>query len=169
ESGSVSANRRNTDVRLAGPHRIVAESQFALGKGGFGSVSVGCWPKADLSDAKPHRANPRGAWPMKPFRMSTRLAAVAVLALGASASAVAQPEPPTPLGEGPWNIETEAGNVLVSVLTRDLQSPWSLAFLPDGDMLLTERPGRLRLIRDGQLDPAPIEELPELINVSIGG
>ncbi|MFS8608839.1 MAG: PQQ-dependent sugar dehydrogenase, partial [Gammaproteobacteria bacterium] len=53
--------------------------------------------------------------------------------------------------------------------TRDLQSPWSLVFLPDGDMLLTERVGRLRVIRDGKLDPSPIEGLPALVNVSIGG
>src|SRR5690606_41112993 len=90
-------------------------------------------------------------------------------AIGASAAAIAQPGPPTPLGEGPWNIETEAGKVRVSVLTRDLQSPWSLVFLPDGDMLLTERPGRLRVIRDGKLDPTPIAGLPDLVNQSIGG
>jgi aldose sugar dehydrogenase len=106
---------------------------------------------------------------MKPFVMSIRLAAIAVLAIGAPTSAVTQPAPPTPLGEGPWELETEAGTVHASVLTRDLQSPWSLAFLPNGDMLLTERPGRLRVIRDGALDPTPIEGLPELINVSIGG
>lgn len=106
---------------------------------------------------------------MKPVLTSIRLAAVSVLAAGTCASAMAQPGPPTPLGEGPWDIETEAGTVHVSVLTRDLQSPWSLAFLPDGGMLLTERPGRLRVIRDGALDPAPIEGLPDLVNIGIGG
>ncbi|HEX7080420.1 MAG TPA: PQQ-dependent sugar dehydrogenase [Gammaproteobacteria bacterium] len=106
---------------------------------------------------------------MKPVLTASRLAAVAVLTIGASASAVAQRPQPTPLGEGPWDLETEAGTVHVSVLTRDLESPWSLALLPNGDMLLTERPGRLRVIRDGKLDPTPIEGLPALINVSIGG
>ncbi|MBN1237368.1 MAG: PQQ-dependent sugar dehydrogenase, partial [Gammaproteobacteria bacterium] len=106
---------------------------------------------------------------MNPVVAPTRSAALAALALAASAAALAQPAPPPPLGEGPWDIETEAGTVHVSVLTRDLQSPWSLVFLPDGDMLLTERPGRLRVIRDGKLDPAPIEGLPEIINISIGG
>jgi glucose/arabinose dehydrogenase len=59
--------------------------------------------------------------------------------------------------------------VHVTVLTRDVQSPWSLVFLPDGDLLLTERPGRLRVIRDGVLDPNPVAGLPEIDNTSIGG
>jgi aldose sugar dehydrogenase len=106
---------------------------------------------------------------MKPFATSIRLTALAVLTIGASASAVAQRGQPEPLGGGPWDVETEAGSVHVTVLTSDLQSPWSLVFLPDGDMLVTERPGRLRVIRDGQLDPEPIEGLPEIIGASIGG
>ena len=106
---------------------------------------------------------------MMPSVSPIRLAAVAALMIGASATAVAQPAQPTPIGEGPWDIETEMGTVHVTVLTRDLQSPWSLVFLPDGDMLLTERVGRLRVIRDGKLDPSPIEGLPALVNVSIGG
>src|SRR5690606_15815959 len=110
----------------------------------------------------------KGARPMKPFLAPIR-AAAAVLALAVSAAALAQLGQPTPIGEGPWEIETEAGVVRVSVLSRDVESPWSLVFLPDGDMLLTERPGRLRVIRDGQLDPKPIEGLPEIVSVSIGG
>lgn len=107
---------------------------------------------------------------MKPTLTSIRLTAIAALTIGAFSTAIAQPGgPPAPLGEGPWNIETEAGPVHVSVLARDLESPWSLVFLPDGDMLLTERVGRLRIIRDGELDPRPIEGLPDLVNVSIGG
>ena len=106
---------------------------------------------------------------MKPSLTATRLAAIAVLTIGASASAVAQRPQPTPLGEGPWDIETETGTVHISVLTSDVESPWSLVFLPDGDMLLTERSGQLRVIRDGKLDPTPIEGLPEIITASIGG
>ena len=34
-----------------------------------------------------------------------------------------------------------------------LETPWSMAFLPNGDMLITERPGRLRIVRDGVLLP----------------
>ena len=106
---------------------------------------------------------------MKPFLTPIGLALAAALAVGVSGSAAAQRAQPTPIGEGPWDLETETGTVHVSVLTSDLQSPWSLVFVPDGDMLLTERPGRLRVIRDGKLDPAPIEGVPALINASIGG
>ncbi len=50
-----------------------------------------------------------------------------------------------------------------------LDSPWGLAFLPGGDILVTEKPGRLRLIRDGKLRPEPIEGLPEIEEVGQGG
>lgn len=73
------------------------------------------------------------------------------------------------LGDGPWDVRTERGTVHVSVVASGLQSPWSLVFLPDGDMLLSERPGRLRVIRDGRLDPTPIAGLPEMYADSISG
>nr|MDJ0981057.1 PQQ-dependent sugar dehydrogenase [Kiloniellales bacterium] len=50
-----------------------------------------------------------------------------------------------------------------------LDNPWGLAFLPGGDILVTEKPGRLRLIRDGVLRPEPIEGLPEIEEVGQGG
>ena len=50
-----------------------------------------------------------------------------------------------------------------------LDSPWGLAFLPGGDILVTEKPGRLRLIRDGKLRPEPIDGLPEIEEVGQGG
>lgn len=43
-----------------------------------------------------------------------------------------------------------------------LQNPWSMTWLPNGDMLVTERPGRLRIIRDGELLAAPVEGLPQI-------
>ena len=44
----------------------------------------------------------------------------------------------------------------VVTVVKDVKDPWSIAFLPNGDMLFTERPGRLRIVRDGKLDPEPI-------------
>jgi len=56
------------------------------------------------------------------------------------------------------------------VLTGGLSHPWSLAFLPDGRMLVTERAGRLRLVkRDFMLDPRPVDGLPPIAAVGQGG
>ena len=57
---------------------------------------------------------------------------------------------------------------LVEVV-RGLEQPWSLAFLPDGRMLVTERAGRLRIVRDGRLDAAPVAGLPEIALHGQGG
>jgi aldose sugar dehydrogenase len=91
-----------------------------------------------------------------------------------AAPAVQRPAPPpgprvTPLGDGPWHVASEQGPVHVEVLARGLDHPWSLAFLPDGGILVTERPGRLRIMRDGQLDPVPIAGLPKIYNLGIAG
>ena len=50
---------------------------------------------------------------------------------------------------------SSAGNLSVETIASGLTNPWALAFLPDGRMLVTERPGRLRMVaRDGKLSPA---------------
>src|SRR6188768_3236029 len=60
-----------------------------------------------------------------------------------------------PLGDGPWQFDTyEQRNIRVSVVAKGLSHPWSVAFLPGGDMLITERIGRLRVVRNGVLDAA---------------
>jgi glucose/arabinose dehydrogenase len=56
------------------------------------------------------------------------------------------------------------------VITRDLEYPWSMAFLPGGDILVTERnAGRLRIIRHGILDPKPITGVPPVYGVFQSG
>jgi glucose/arabinose dehydrogenase len=78
--------------------------------------------------------------------------------------------PQTPaLGDGPWDFTTEKGRVHVTVVTKGLDHPWGMAFLPDGDMLVTERPGRLRVVRDGVLDATPVAGMPAIRAVVIGG
>ncbi|GAA0276526.1 PQQ-dependent sugar dehydrogenase [Alteraurantiacibacter aestuarii] len=107
------------------------------------------------------------------------LAAVSALAMW-SAAAMAQdapaappPGPPpfqgTDLATGPWSFQTAQADFDVDVVARGLDHPWGLAFLPDGGMLVTERPGRLRLIRNGVLDPTPISGLPDVFAVGIAG
>ncbi len=67
---------------------------------------------------------------------------------------------PAPEGETALNVE---------VLADGLINPWAMAFLPDGSMLVTERPGRLRIIRDGQLLPEPVAGVPEVLAWNQGG
>jgi len=58
----------------------------------------------------------------------------------------------------------------VVTVTRGLEYPWGLAFLPDGRLLVTERPGRLRLVAaDGRLDPQPVTGLPDIAAHGQGG
>ena len=78
--------------------------------------------------------------------------------------------PVPPLGEGPWTLDTaEQHKIRVSVVARGLSHPWAIAFLPDENILVTERPGRLRLIRDGVLDSLPISGTPDVRTEGNGG
>jgi glucose/arabinose dehydrogenase len=72
-----------------------------------------------------------------------------ILALGAvfAASGLATPAEP--------KFPSSAGNLSVQTVASGLVHPWSLAFLPDGRMLVTERPGRMRIVtRTGQMSAA---------------
>ena len=105
------------------------------------------------------------------------LGAMAAVVLG-TATIVAQQTPAAPAGRGapppqpfpraaqlpppsaPTAVYSPTEQIRVAPVVAGLQNPWSLAFLPDGDMLVTEKPGRLRIIRKGQLDPTPIAGTP---------
>src|SRR5881296_3587844 len=52
---------------------------------------------------------------------------------------------------------------------KGLSHPYALAFLPDGNMLITERGGRIRIVRNGVLDPAPIAGMPAIPNRNLQG
>ncbi len=92
------------------------------------------------------------------------------LAVAIAAQAVAQTGygdgrggiPRVELPDEPWIMNTHAiPEVEVSVVVRGINRPWSLAFLPEGDMLITERGGALRLVRDGVLVDEPIAGVPD--------
>src|ERR1700722_463415 len=59
--------------------------------------------------------------------------------------------------------------VRVVTMASGLVHPWSVAFLTNGDMLVTERPGRLRIVRDGRLDPEPVAGVPKVHAVRLSG
>ena len=60
-------------------------------------------------------------------------------------------------------------DVRVVTVADDLEVPWSLAWLPGGDMLVTERPGRLRIVRNGALLPDSVLGVPEVFAEGQGG
>ena len=67
-------------------------------------------------------------------------------------------------------LRTDKLSVKVVALTNGLAHPWSMAFLPDGRMLVSEREGRLRLLgADFKLHPRPVEGLPEIVARGQGG
>jgi glucose/arabinose dehydrogenase len=81
----------------------------------------------------------------------------AVLAVGAVAHAAEQRFP------------SSAGDISVQTVASGLVYPWSLAFLPDGRMLVTERPGRIRIVsRNGQLS-SPLGNVPRVFASGQGG
>jgi glucose/arabinose dehydrogenase len=57
----------------------------------------------------------------------------------------------------------------VVTVAENLIQPWAIAFLPGGDALITERPGRLRILRQGKLVPTPVEGVPAVFHSSQGG
>lgn len=66
-------------------------------------------------------------------------------------------------------FETRHGAVRAETVADGLRHPWAAAFLPDGRVLITERPGTLRLLRDGTLDRMPVAGTPEVYARGQGG
>lgn len=73
-----------------------------------------------------------------------------------------------PAAQAVESLKPSSGAVQVQEVVRGLEHPWGLSFLPDGSALVTERPGRLRLLRDGKLS-APIAGVPKVYAQSQGG
>ena len=86
-----------------------------------------------------------------------------LLWLGAALALVA-----APLGAQETHRSTEHDFRVVTV-AEGFEVPWSMAFLPNGDMLVTERPGRLRIVRNGRLLPTSVEGVPAVHAMGQGG
>jgi glucose/arabinose dehydrogenase len=75
-----------------------------------------------------------------------------------------------PLPDKPVVYHTAEGqDIRVVVVAKGLSHPWSLAFLPDGALLVTERGGQLRIIRNGVLDPKPVSGVPTVRSGGLNG
>jgi glucose/arabinose dehydrogenase/galactose mutarotase-like enzyme len=74
--------------------------------------------------------------------------------------------PPAPADQ---TVESELHAFRLETVVPNLDTPWGIAFLPDGNMLVTERPGRLRIVVKGQLQPEPIAGTPDVFLHQDGG
>lgn len=89
-----------------------------------------------------------------------RPAAAACLAVLLGACSVqAQPAP---------TIRTQEASVRAVTVARGLENPWGFAFLPDGRILVTERPGMMRVVKDGKLS-SPLGNVPKVFDSGQGG
>ncbi len=73
------------------------------------------------------------------------------------------------VGAQPPRFDSEHGAVTVTEVARGLEHPWALAFLPDGRMLVTERPGRMRLVSAKGVVSAPLANVPAVAARGQGG
>lgn len=69
----------------------------------------------------------------------------------------------------PESWQSDKARFRLETVASGLEHPWSIAFLPDGRQLVTERAGRLRVIQNGSLQEAPVTGLPELVVSGQGG
>ncbi len=104
----------------------------------------------------------------KRWSMAVRVAAVSVLwvAVGRAQQGSLDRTPPLP---NPLPIMGTSEQRVRAVALKGLQFPWAMAFLPDGDILVTERPGRLRRVHNFTLDPQPISGIPPTLPTRFGG
>jgi aldose sugar dehydrogenase len=112
---------------------------------------------------------------------SPALATTAAVILWVGASPLAQQAPPPPrdtLPNEPQIFDSSTrgpsgspigGPKFKVVPTKGLSYPYALAFLPDGSILVTERAGRLRIVRNGALDPQPIAGMPQVLDRNLKG
>ncbi len=118
------------------------------------------------------------------MRASARSTTAAFLLVASAAPLAAQQQVPfrndipvapqgiseRPLPAQPVRYETAEGqNIEVTVVTRGLARPWSLAFVANDTILVTERAGTLRVIRAGKLDAEPVAGVPAVRAEGLAG
>jgi len=73
------------------------------------------------------------------------------------------------IGRAQAPLRSAKASLRLVTLSHGLVQPWSMAFLPDGRMLITERPGRLRVFANGRLEPTPLAGVPKVAATGQGG
>ena len=92
-----------------------------------------------------------------------------LLALVPCLWALAAAAEPAETAAGPQEMSPSPAGYRLETVAEGLAFPWRLAFLPNGDALVTERGGALRILRGGVLDPAPIAGVPPVFVAGQGG
>ena len=90
--------------------------------------------------------------------------AAGLILIAVASSAEAQIPSQEPDSTGVY--ETARHNFQVVTVVEGLEYPWSMAWLPTGEMLIVERPGRVRIVRDGVLTPNPVTGFPAVYRQS---
>jgi glucose/arabinose dehydrogenase len=101
------------------------------------------------------------------FRPTLAAAVVGLFSIAALAQTSDLPRPTLP--DEAVVVPTAEGPIRVVAVVTGLAHPWAVAFLPNGDMLITERAGYVRLVRDGRLDPTPVTGVPAVHAVRLSG
>ncbi len=101
---------------------------------------------------------------MKFAPMVVASAALIVMAMGPVERAQAQPQ-----DKAKAKTKAAPSRFKAVPIATGLNHPWSIAWLPNGDIILTERPGRVRLIHDGVLNPTPVTGVPAVHAVRLSG
>lgn len=83
-------------------------------------------------------------------------------------SGCATDDGPNESAADPSIVRTAFHDFRVVEVVDGLVHPFSMAFTPEGDLLVTERPGRLRIVRNGVLLPGPVEGIPEVLYLGSG-
>lgn len=94
---------------------------------------------------------------------------LAAFALAVTTVCAQSPQPPARQGQRSAQPKPIAAPGKVTTVARGLEHPWGLAFLPDGRMLVTERPGRLRVVAKNGTLSAPVKGVPNVYASGQGG
>ena len=110
------------------------------------------------------------------FRRARAPALMAITLVGLMSRSQAEQAAAPLLADGPLMFKTADQSFRAVPIASGLANPWSIAFLPGPStplgasvMLVTERPGRLRIIRDGKLDPTPVRGVPDVFASRLDG